>query len=279
MSRDARILGLLFAVLTVGCSAAAQPGDELGGELAPPPEGAGLQIGYTAPAPAGADLRLCRLVVVPAAFAVGRVESMASSGSHHVEIALTKLAPQDIDDAVFDCDSRLVPRRGTIYAAQETQQRLTFAQGATLALGAGEVLLVEAHLVNAATTARDIGIAVNLWAADPSGPALGAFRLAPATSAQRVICRMDRERYIQVLGGDRGMNDVTLTLLGGELPDPIPLFEGGPADPLVFRPSLRVAAGERFELSCAGGADASCALLGTYYPADEAGLASCEAAP
>ncbi len=236
-----------------------------------------FQVDLTATVAPGSSARLCRLAIVPRDLSIGRVESTSTAGTHHVEVALTDAPVAEVDGTPFDCEARRVPRRGTFYAAQETYQALSFGDGATLALRAGEVLVLEAHVLNATSSDRIAEVEVGLFAAGADGPALGELRLgSPFTNARKLVCHVPRHRFIQVLGGDASLEDVTLTLLGGALVAPIPLFESEPADPLVFRPALHVAAGERFELSCSG--QLPCILTGTYFPADGQGIAVCEPA-
>jgi hypothetical protein len=259
----ARAWAVAALLVAPGCGATTPP------LLQRPAATEGVQLNLEASAPAGADARLCRLLALPHALTLGRVESRATAGTHHVEVVLTALAPADADGAPFACASRPLRRVATIYSANQTAGDLTFAQGSTLPLAAGAVLLVEAHVLNASPAARGVGAAVNLYGADGAGPRLGAFELATERSPS--VCRVAGPRFVQVLGGDGA--ELSLTLAGGALPAPIPLFEREPGDPLVFRPALKVADGEQFQLSCAEGA---CALHGLYFPVDADGLAACQ---
>jgi hypothetical protein len=254
-------------VAACGCTAGAPAASPL---LDAP--AAGLQLTLDTETPAGSELRVCKLVVIENAMTIGRVVSRFGLGTHHVELALTDLDGQAVDPTPFDCGSRTIARRGSFYAANDQAGDLTFGGGAALELPAGSVVLVELHALNATLASRTASAAVNLYATDAAGPKLGSFEITVPRSP--ATCRIAGSRYIQILAGDGLDPEVTMTLTGGDLSGPVPLFEEGPSDPLVFRPALPIVESETITVSCSKGA---CTFRGTYFPADAAGVATCTA--
>ncbi len=117
--------------------------------------------------PAGGEIHKCKYVRAPDAESY--VVTMAheySPGSHHLLVFRTdkdKLQPGE--DATVDCnEGALSPMkhvRGILYGSQEAKQSGTLPQGIGLYLKPNEVLLVQAHYLNATAKPIDAKIAVD----------------------------------------------------------------------------------------------------------------------
>jgi hypothetical protein len=121
----------------------------------------GVSFALDVSVPAAAEIHRCQFVRAPAeeSFIVGGEHSY-TPGSHHLVLFRTDLDAIPAELAgVRDCyegaGGIMSHVRGVVYAAQTPTGSVAYPAGVGLPLAAGEVLLLQAHYVNATPAARE----------------------------------------------------------------------------------------------------------------------------
>jgi hypothetical protein len=198
--------------------------------------------------------------------------------------------------SVFDCDT-FMPNRGNQgfgYVGGGTSGSQTYPTGVAWHFDAGQVVMLESHMLNLDDTPLDVDYRVNLW-----------YATEPVTEHVGTIFFYDNDMYIPP-GGRYTANmhcgvpaDIhvvslaphmhvrgthfTSSLSGSPLAAPMPLVSSddwAAIEPTRYSPPLDVAKGQQFDVSCdyvnpdpkaiASGPSKTnnemCLLIGSYYP-------------
>jgi hypothetical protein len=158
-----------LATLALACtSSSSDDGPSQGGggsaELAPPPEGPGLQLAFDATVPAGSEVHVCKEFVVPGdgELAIDRFETQAPEGMHHILAYRTPKTAADVTGETFDCGD--VP--GAIWYEQSADGAAAkLPAGVGIKLQPGEVVRVELHDLNVGSTDETRTVRLNAWRA------------------------------------------------------------------------------------------------------------------
>src|SRR5215831_12999309 len=156
-----------LAALALGCSStrATPPNDtpDAAAEAGAPDAGGSVVFTMGAHVPTGADTYGCKYVTMPpgAAFFVGASHTY-TPGNHHLLVFRTDLdaAPSDAERDCFAPDDAMPHARAQVYGAQARTGTFALPPGVGLPLRAGEVLLMQAHYLNA--TASDVDASISL---------------------------------------------------------------------------------------------------------------------
>jgi hypothetical protein len=124
--------------------------------------------------PAGSEIHRCKFVTTPAAetFTSG-ASHVYSLGSHHMLLFRTDLTTIPAELAgVHDCyeaaASIMSHVRGVVYGAQMPTGEVHYPAGVGLPFKPSEVLLLQAHYINASDQARTARVDVKLLTTDPA---------------------------------------------------------------------------------------------------------------
>ncbi len=176
-----RKISLVFSVFALGLSACGEestsPIDEGEPLLAPPAEGAGIQLSMVTTLEPGTEVEHCKFVKAPPeGLNINRDEVRYSGGSHHVllyktqyeEIPTVDEQGDEVDTSgVFDC-SEGVNFRWAISSIIAGSQNATgesvvkFPEDVAIRVPGNAVLLLNAHFINAGAEAVEPEVAVNL---------------------------------------------------------------------------------------------------------------------
>ncbi len=266
--------------------------------LAPPPPGAGRQLTMDVTVAAGQETEQCQYVIVDAAIEIARFEHAYTTGSHHLLLYQTALAPAQVTTERFDCTGAQFTDLGVAgiaYAAQVPGGELAYPDGVALRAAAGSVLLVQTHYLNAAADALTAAVRLNLWyAAGPAPVEAGtmffydwAIRV-PAGQAATAHMRCQVPADVELIFGMSHMHRrgvgyrATLEDRAGSAV-PRELFtttEWQGIEPLRYQPVQAVAAGSTIDFRCdfqgepgrtiiegpSAEANEMCMYIASYYP-------------
>jgi hypothetical protein len=177
------LLGLLVATSPTlsGCgSEGADPAPAPGGDilLAPPPEGKGIQFQMNTQIGPGVEAEHCRFVQVPPeGLLINRDEVRFTKGSHHfllyetpyTSIPTKTATGEDLaPGAVFDCVNRAsfgfeVAKLVAGSQNSDGDSFLNFPSDVALRVAPGQVLLMNAHYINASAEPIEPEVRVNLY--------------------------------------------------------------------------------------------------------------------
>jgi hypothetical protein len=267
--------------------------------LAPPPDGAGVQVAMSATLAPGEENTWCQYVILPndATVDVDRFEHLYSPGSHHLLLFPTRLAAADVtgDLAPFECDTRGdLATTGIAYAAQVPEGELAFPTGVGLRLPAASVLLMQVHYLNTTDEPLVADAKINLWYATTTiTQEVGLLFLydwaihipAGQTASARMRCGIPQD--VTLLYGMSHMHKrgvgYQADLLDAAGAPVRTLFqtdrwEG--IDPAVYAPAIQITAGQSIDFRCDFQNDESfdviqgpsastnemCMFIGAYYP-------------
>ena len=146
-----RIAMTFLLGLTVGCGATTD--DDI---LPPPPAGQGMQISYSAVAPAGTEIWKCNVSDLPnpTFYDVNHVESVQNEAVHHMDLMAIQLAAPDLAPGEYDCADvyaqypKLMDEGILIYASQQAEQQINLPTGVAAELLPKMRVMHEIHYVN-----------------------------------------------------------------------------------------------------------------------------------
>lgn len=259
-----------------------------------------LVLEMKASVPAGGEVFRCRYFILPdEPRDVIRFEHRYTQGSHHVLVYPTNLRGDDVADDLeaFDCSDRAdLHQTGLAYGADdEPMGGLSYPAGVGMHLEAGQVLLLEAHYLNASNTDLEATVGVTLHFADEPVPVRAgnlfyynwAILVAPApneaTARMRCVVPDDVELLFASSHMHRRGVEFGSWLVGGDLVEPRPLHsteEWASPEAAVFDPPLSVRAGQRIEFECryrndldrpvtegeSAAEDEMCMFVASYWP-------------
>ncbi|HRI66964.1 MAG TPA: hypothetical protein PK156_22110 [Polyangium sp.] len=296
------------ALMGCGSDGSPDPGDPTDDLLAPPPAGQGVQFKMSAHIEPGVEGEWCQFVKAPAeALFVNHDEVRYTQGSHHVllyetsypEIPTKKENGETIDTSgVFDCSDgatngwKITKLVGGSQNADGTSM-VNFPPDVAMPVKANAVLLMNAHYVNATTSALDPEIRVNLHTIPEEqmkieGDLLfmyNAFIHVPklGESQARMRCQVHKDITIQNVQSHmhaRGMGYEALEV-GGDTFYTNTRWADVPVKD--FGAGLQVKSGSWLDYAChykngedrdvyqgPRSTDEMCMLIGSYYPADPA---------
>jgi hypothetical protein len=263
--------------------------------------------------PAGSDTYRCKYVQVPtgAEAMVVAASHTASTGVHHVLVFRTdlpELPPNgDVERDCFAPDDAMPHARAQIYGAQTKNGAFALPPGVGLPLHAGEVLLLQAHDLNAGGVDLDVTVALHLeTTALPVAQRAGTYFFADpfidvgAAQKGRAAMRCVFPSSATLLSASayahtRATDFAAYLDLPGAPPSASPFYHApGFANPLPLQTSLDVPAGAHVRVACAydnsrgttellqgtrQDADEQCTLSGVYFPDLGADVADCRASP
>jgi hypothetical protein len=165
-----RIAVAFWLGLTVACSDSAE--DDI---LPPPPEGEGVQLSYSAVAPAGKEIWKCNVTDLPSAswLNVNRVESVQNDAVHHMDLMAVALAAPDLQPGEYDCADvyaqypKLMDDGILIYASQQATQHIQLPPGTVAELLPRLRVMHEIHYVNTADEDVTAFSKINAYRYDP----------------------------------------------------------------------------------------------------------------
>ncbi len=268
--------------------------------LEPPPPGAGRQLGLDVTLAPGDELERCQYVVVDEAIEIARFEHAYTTGSHHLLLYQTSLAPDAAPAAPFDCTGAPFSDLGVAgiaYAAQVAGGELAYPDDVALKIPAGAVLLVQTHYLNTSPAQLDAEVRLNLWFTEaPAAVEAGTLFFydwaivvppdAPATAHMRCAVPAD----VELIFGMSHMHRRGVDYLAVAEPPasaegdaaPVTLFETTAwqgIEPLRYEPARALAAGSVIDFRCGyqGEADRTviegpsandemCMFIAAYYP-------------
>lgn len=298
------------AVALAGCgsSDAGPAGGEPVSLLAPPPEGAGLQLQMKATISPGEEITYCQYVVLPEGdgIDVAWFEHAYSPGSHHLLLYTTDLTAADVagDTERFDCDTRdtLTPG-GIAYAAQVSEGESAFPDGVAMHFDGEEVVLVQSHYLNTTAAAIDADVRLNLWRATAPVTARAGtlffydYAIAVPAHGQftaRMHCEIPEDIHVSYAMSHMHKRGVGYRswLTGGDLDEPRSLYETNlweGVEPTVMTPALPIRKGQAIDFECdfanegdstiIEGASAKmnemCMFVGAYWPKMDISVETC----
>jgi hypothetical protein len=276
--------------------------------LEPPPDGTGLQLDMQATLTPGEEIEYCKYVVVPedGALDVARFEHAYTAGSHHLLLYQTGLDAEDAPADIFPCAGTSFTDlgiSGIAYAAQVATGELAYPEGVALKIGAGDVLLLQTHYLNASEQELDVDVRLNLWLSDvPVTDEAGTLFFydwaivvpagEPATARMRCQIPGDVELLFGMSHMHRRGVDYRATLEGGELAEPIELFattEWEGIEPARYQPAQDVTAGQVIDFQCgyegedertiiegpSADANEMCMFIASYWPRQDQATELC----
>jgi hypothetical protein len=295
-----RLVTLLSLAALAACS---NDNDTSGGDpdggapaaLEAPPDGEGVQLrmSYTL---APGEVHDCQYFVLPEAdLAVGRFEHAYTSGGHHIILYPTDLAPDEVEPSqleVFDCD--LMPNRGDVgfaYASAGTMNGEEYPAGVARRF-AGQVVLLESHMLNTGDAPVDVDVRLNLWFAQGAvEQEVGTLFfydnhiLVPAggTASAHMSCAVPADIHVSSLASHmhvRGTHFAARAHSQARSDTLIETSDWNLTEPTRFDPALTIAGGQTIDFDCdyrnPDGApviegpskldNEMCLLIGTYWP-------------
>jgi hypothetical protein len=289
------VISALSCVLQLACAHADTSSDKsLADGLEIPAAGRGIQLGFKVKVDPGAEVVVCRELVLPtdAAIEVGRVEHGSSPGTHHVHAYRTSTPPDKVSPDPFSCGDLAGP---LFYTTDKDADSTHYQPNVGVKFAKGEVVRLELHYLDTGTTATEAELRLNLWFAErPLIAEAGSFFMYDHTidvpphgkATTRMHCEIPGDIAITSLlphvhthgTGER------IYLSGGGV-DPPKLLVGskgyGDLETRTFDTTpVRVKAGQALDFECdfQNGSDKAlvegtspttaemCVLLGSYYP-------------
>ncbi len=267
--------------------------------LDPPPAGAGEQLTLDVTLSPGDETERCQYVVVDEDVEVVRFEHAYTTGSHHLLLYQTALAPGDVTTTPFECTGAQFTDLGVTgiaYAAQVAGGELAYPDDVALKVPAGAVLLLQTHYLNASPASLDAQVRLNLWyGATPAAVEAGTLFfydwaiVVPPGEQTTAHMRCEVPADVELLFGMSHMHKrgvgyaatVEAPAAGGA--DGEPLFETTEwqgIEPRRYQPTRAIAAGSVIDFHCdfQGEADRTiiegpsaeanemCMFIAAYYP-------------
>ncbi len=283
------------------------------GDPAPKPTAASPSLTIVQHVAAGSDRYVCSYLV-PSAIDTFLVSAshVATSGTHHVLVFRTDLpsipngmaGPTECFSGSTDLMAHM---RGEVYGSQARSGSFAFPAGVGLPLRAGEVLLVQVHLLDAGAQDLDARIDLALTTTtDGISTAAGIFffddpfiDIAPGASSRASMrCLVPNDvTFVSVTSFTHARAQIVSAFLDPPTgpPAPRPFYASlDAASPLPIQSVIPIAAGSRVRFTCAyqnlqgtgevvQGFDDQvnelCVLSGAYYPAMGSGAESCALSP
>jgi hypothetical protein len=169
-----RIAPLLFAPLALACSSTSSSSSNDAGVQLPPGQKT-LSFSMKASVDPGTEVFKCQYFQLPAgaSFVVGGSHQY-TPGSHHLLMFRTDLSAIPAgQDQMMDCyegsASVMSHVRGVVYGGQTPTGSKTFPQGIGLEMNAGEVVMLQAHYLNASSQKLDAEVDLNIIVSDGTG--------------------------------------------------------------------------------------------------------------
>jgi hypothetical protein len=260
----------------------------------------------------GTDAYHCKYVVLPPGetFFVG-ASHVYSTGNHHLLVFRTDLTSlPDGGDVERDCfapDDVMPHARAELYGAQSKTGTFAMPDGVGLPLHGGDVLLMQAHYLNATSADLDADVSLTIATrAEGVTTRAGSFYFAdpfidvePGQMASaRVRCLFPGAATILAASAYSHARATDFAAYvdprGGPAPT-APFYRApGFANPLPLSSPVAVNAGDRVRVECAydnargttalyqgtrNDADEQCILSGLYYPDQGDDVGSCRAGP
>lgn len=295
-------LGTLAVLLVAACGASAT-------DVEPPTAAVNLLALRIQVSP-GKEAHVCQLHRMPDAPYVVGLRHESTRGGHHLVLRRTTLPgiPPSLREA-FDCDSQAslsLPVGGVLYSAQASTGALMLPPGVGLPITAGEIVLLESHVMNPSSAPLDVTAKVEL--ATSAGADVRSHAGVLAFSAP-FIHVTPRSRAEASLGCPIGADITLVSAVGAmsrrgaefrafqESPDALataPFYTSGAWDhPTTLAKDTSLPAGSRLRIRCGydalnereerfqgpGPEDERCTFSGLYYPASPLVDERCTAGP
>jgi hypothetical protein len=300
------------AVLGCATKSAAPPSDAP--DAAPDAEAeAGGPLVFTmgAHVPAGADTYGCRYITLPhddALYFVGASHTY-SAGNHHLLVFRTDLdaAPSDAERDCFAPDDVMPHARAQVYGAQARTGTFALPSGVGLPLRSGEVLLMQAHYLNATASDVDATISLTVTTAKVGiTQRAGSFffddPFVDAPPAQKshaqIRCTVPSDATVVAVSAYAHARAIDFAAFLDPPAGPLgaaPFYRApGFANPLPLQTSLAVPAGAHLRAACTydntkgtselfagprNDADEACILSGIYFPDLGDDVSACRTVP
>lgn len=297
------VTAAVLAVGIAGCTEdAASPSGAL---LDAPAEGEGLQLAMHVPLAPGEEATYCQSFVVPEGevYEVSRFVHRYSEGSHHLLVYRTDMTAEEAaaHATPYDCETTQFAYP-VAYAAQTSEGELAFPDDVALFFQPGEVLLLQAHYLNATPDALEANVALNLWkneghAATEAGTLFfydWAIVVPPGESTASMHCIIPEDINLVFAMSHMHRRGIGYdSRIVGEQP----ALEGSlyattaweEVSPAQFEPGVTIQAGQAIDYEChyrnnedrtiIEGPSAidneMCMFVGTYYPKLEPEVESC----
>lgn len=268
--------------------------------LAPPPDDQGLQLVQRyASLPPNSEVHNCQLYTLPNRVVdVQRFEHTYTFGGHHIILYPTHLNANDVarNPGVFDCDTVMPDRAilGFSYVGGATSGEQTYPDGTAWHFDAGEVVMLESHMLNLGNTPLDVEYRLNLlYATKPVVDHVGTIffydnniYIPPAGRATASMrCAVPSNIHVVALAPHMHVRGTAFRtqLVGGDLTSPLALpgsDNWAATEATQYDPPLEMSAGQTVEFHCdyanadptaivSGGSKTKnemCLLIGSYYP-------------
>jgi hypothetical protein len=247
---------------------------------------------------AGTETEQCQYVIVDDAIDIVRFEHAYTTGSHHLLLYQTGLAPSQVTTERFTCTGAQLTELGVsgiAYAAQVPGGDLAYPADVGLRSPAGSVLLIQTHYLNASAERLEAQVRLNLWYASAPVPIEAGTLffydwaiLVPAGQPATAHMRCGVPDDIELVFGmshmhRRGVGYRATLEDAASTAAPTELFattdwEG--IEPRRYAPTMPVAAGSTIDFHCdfTGEADRTivegpsadanemCMFIASYYP-------------
>jgi hypothetical protein len=159
-----RLTLITWTALAISCGRNDSP------SLAPPDPSKGYQIAVGIDVPAATEYYKCLIEPVPYkdTIAVHSVQSLLTTGTHHMNIMLITNSDSPTRSGVYDCKELQAQypklmENTTIYASQRPDQSLSLPDGVGALLPPGLALMTEVHFLNATPHAVHVEARTNIY--------------------------------------------------------------------------------------------------------------------
>jgi Copper type II ascorbate-dependent monooxygenase, C-terminal domain len=298
---------LFFALAVVGLGCSSKHEDRAASSNT-------LSFDFSAHVEAGTEIQVCKYIRMPtteSAYAVNRTSHEYSAGSHHFLVYRTDLDEIPAGgDEFTDCNEAgwMSKVRGVVYGAQTTDGEFVMPQGVAQRFRPGEVMMVQAHYLNATPNSLDAAMHFHMQLVDPATATEEAgvlFFFNPAivvpasgTSSAELRCPLPADATLGFAVSHmhkRGVGYLATTDDSAASSALGPLYETQKWDepiPRVFPldPPARIAAGSSISYRCdyqntdpatvvagtSAETDEMCMFVGMYWPRQSADAEFCK---
>ncbi len=298
-----RLLMTTTILLGIGCST-----DEPTAPPSEPEPRPSFEISLSTTIPAGGEVFRCRYMTLPeGTHDIDRFEHNYTSGSHHILLYPTSLTPQQAAAMPSDFDCTTVGdlgQSGISYGASDEPSGFQeFPPGVGLRFESEQVILLEAHYINATDQSLDATVSVRLFPAEePVTVAAGNLFFynyailippSPSEAISAMSCEIPVAVNLQFAASHmhRRGTFFTSSLVppSGEATTLHETFDWESAEPGVFEPALKVEAGSRIDFHCeyrndidqtviqgeSADVNEMCIFIASYWPKQSDAVEAC----